>query len=582
MKLKALSIGVALDRPFSQEESLYYAFVPYAKASIPLLAEAEAPLLCNGQPLSEQELPLQPGDNAFVLSSPPAERTVTLHVIRSASFKEELRPRFHFTPDVFSLNDPNGLWYNARTGEYHMYFQRDCLFRTRFAIENNQKSWGHAVSRDLVNWEERPLVLTPDENGTIWSGSAVVDEKNCSKFFPDSVPPEERVIVFFTYYGGTKPWHGQCCQSLAYSLDGGNTFIKPMGSPILPNFGNRYQPGMRDPKVFWLADAAHKNGGEWVMLLAGGRAQLFVSDDLVHWKHERDLSLNGQPLDSECPDLYPMPLDGNKDNTIWVYSGAGVFYILGQLARAEDGRLNFTAQSDKIYPTNGVSELFPGTGPYPEMYAAQTFYNDPYNRRVEISWLRDLLGVPGKPWYNAESLSLELKLESTPEGPRIKKLPVKETETLRGEKLLETSLSLAPGENPLQGLWEELFEIEANFSPAVPFAFSLRQGEGKELSVRYENGSLLTDKTNVSEHIAGVYATPLAPLPNESVSVRILVDSSIVDVFGNNGAVFHSGMTFASPNHKGMELRVEKPCQVTLRVWRLQPMSRVERLGKLE
>ena len=161
---------------------------------------------------------------------------------------------------------------------------------------------------------------------------------------------------------------------VAYSEDNGNTFIKPFDSPIIPNTGNMYQPGMRDPKVFWFEDASYENGGIWAMVVAGGRAQLFTSSDLIHWQRDRELCYqDGSPLDSECPDLFPLAADGDGNNIKWIYNGGGVFYLIGELFRAEDGKLDYRAESAPVQPVNGISELFDGSGLFPEMYAAQTF-----------------------------------------------------------------------------------------------------------------------------------------------------------------------------------------------------------------
>ena len=82
---------------------------------------------------------------------------------------------FHFTPKSNWMNDPNGLFY--ADGIYHLYFQYWPYGNTWGPMH-----WGHAISKDLVHWEQQPIALYPDQHGTIFSGSAVVDWNNTSGF----------------------------------------------------------------------------------------------------------------------------------------------------------------------------------------------------------------------------------------------------------------------------------------------------------------------------------------------------------------------------------------------------------------
>ena len=66
------------------------------------------------------------------------------------------RFRYHFEPKRGWMNDPNGLIFYK--GEYHAFFQYN-----PHAAHWGQMHWGHAVSRDLIHWEEYPIALYPDE-----------------------------------------------------------------------------------------------------------------------------------------------------------------------------------------------------------------------------------------------------------------------------------------------------------------------------------------------------------------------------------------------------------------------------------
>ncbi len=185
------------------------------------------------------------------------------------------------------MNDPNGLVYYQ--GEYHLFYQ--------YHPDSDlwgPMHWGHAVSRDLVHWEHLPIALYPDENGMIFSGSAVVDRKNTAGF------GEDTMVSVFTHHKEDVQ-----SQSLAYSRDAGRTWIKSELNPIL--FAPEDVRDFRDPKVFWYGEP---EGGHWVMCLAAGdRILFYTSPDLIHWTVSGEL---GPGFGStagvwETPELFELP-----------------------------------------------------------------------------------------------------------------------------------------------------------------------------------------------------------------------------------------------------------------------------------
>jgi len=163
-----------------------------------------------------------------------------------SDFPGELsRPRYHFTPPVNWLNDPNGLVYYK--GEYHLFYQYHPMSDVWGPMH-----WGHAVSGDLINWQYLPIALYPDEHGMIFSGSAVIDWNNTAGL------GEESMVSIFTHH--TDEYQRQ---SLAYSLDAGRTWRKFHDNPVL--FAPDGLLDFRDPKVFWYGE---QDSGHWVMCLA--------------------------------------------------------------------------------------------------------------------------------------------------------------------------------------------------------------------------------------------------------------------------------------------------------------------------
>lgn len=269
---------------------------------------------------------------------------------------EQYRPLIHFSPEKNWMNDPNGMIYVD--GTYHLFFQHNPA-GTRWG----NMSWGHATSSDLLHWEEQPLAIgqTFDEDGDsiedIFSGSIVVDEDNSAGFGPAGSKP--LVAIYTSAYTAKHPEHaGIQAQSLAYSLDDGQTWTKYDGNPVL----DRNSANFRDPKVFWYDGPA---GSYWVMTAVEAldhKVVLYKSTDLKSWEHLSDFGpANSTAGIWECPDLFELPVDGDPENTKWVMvvnlnpgavnGGSGGQYFVGEF----DG-VTFTSET-----TDGATEVPAGT-----------------------------------------------------------------------------------------------------------------------------------------------------------------------------------------------------------------------------
>src|SRR5688500_18501657 len=215
-----------------------------------------------------------------------------------ASYQELFRPQFHFSPAKNWMNDPNGLVYHK--GEYHLFFQHN-----PFGDTWGHMSWGHAVSRDLVHWEELPVAIPEEGDEAIFSGSVVVDHRNTSGLGTRENPP--MVAVY------TSATPGDQAQSLAYSTDRGRTWRKYAGNPVLDDPDREF----RDPNVFWYAPER-----KWVMVVVKAlqhKVAIYESRDLKRWEHLSDFGpANAVGGAWECPDLFPLPVDGKRKRTKWV------------------------------------------------------------------------------------------------------------------------------------------------------------------------------------------------------------------------------------------------------------------------
>jgi sucrose-6-phosphate hydrolase SacC (GH32 family) len=399
-------------------------------------------------------------------------------------YHEKLRPQFHFSPRRGWNNDPNGLVFCQ--GEYHLFFQHN-----PYGWSWGNMHWGHAVSPDLVHWKELPVALYPDQHGTMFSGSAVVDWNNTAGF---RTGKENVLICIFTAAG--TPFS----QDLAYSNDRGRTFTKYENNPVLPHIiGSN-----RDPKVIWFAPE-----NKWVMALYLDRSDygLFASRDLKQWEKMSRVNIPGT---SECPEFFEIPLDGSRQNTRWIFYGGNGRYLVGRF----DGR-TFT-------PDSGPHTLQQGNC----WYASQTFNDIPAadGRRILIPW--GTMATPGMPFNQMMGVPVELTLRTTEEGPRLLASPVKELASLRIKSHRLRPQTLNPDENPLASLKGELLDLTAEFTAgdATEVGFELRG-----VTISYD---AMKQELSCRDRKAA-----LKPVQG-SIRLRLMVDRTSIDVFGNDGRLY--------------------------------------------
>jgi fructan beta-fructosidase len=411
-------------------------------------------------------------------------------------YKEKNRPQFHFTTRRGWINDPNGLIYYD--GEYHLFYQHNPYER-----EWENMHWGHAVSKDLVHWEELPSALYPDHLGGMFSGSAVMDYDNTAGYNNGKTPA---MIAIYTAAGADKQ-----VQCIAYSLDKGRTFTKYEANPVIDSRHIWNSKDTRDPKVFWYTPGKH-----WVMVLneRDGHS-IYTSSNLKDWKYESHVKGFW-----ECPELFELPVDGNPNNTKWVMYGASGTYMLGSF----DGKV-FTPEKGKYQYTTGA------------IYAAQTFTNMPDSRRIQVGWGR--ISHPEMPFNGMMLLPTELTLRTTKDGPRLFNLPVKETETLF---------------TPVRD-WQNLTSDKANdLLKEFYNTDCLRIKTTIKLSHATDAGFNLFGQRIVgydmnSNTINGVFYSP-EDMTSMELSADIYIDRTSIEVFIDDGAYSYSMERKPDTNNK--------------------------------
>ncbi len=415
--------------------------------------------------------------------------------------RERYRPQYHFSMKKGWINDPNGLVYCD--GLYHLFCQHypdDICW--------GPMHWSHAVSDDLVHWKEQLIALFPDELGTCFSGSAAVDWHNTSDLGDDGRPP---LLAFYTAAGDCVDPPQPTTQALAFSTDGGKTWKKFGGNPVLGHVIG----GNRDPKVFW-----HEPTGRWIMVLYldVNTFGLFASPDAKTWE---ELSRFDVPGNCECPDLFEMPVVGDADRRKWIFlSGAGRWgdgdcarYVVGSF----DG-VAFTAESDPIPIEDGGWN-----------YSTQTFSDAPDGRRIFIGWSSTPFGgegaLPGNPFNGQYHVPWELSLVDTEEGLRLARGPVDEVASLRQTPVQWPAGELAPGRHAVGGLDSRSVDIECVIEPGQATGIGFR-AEGVDI-VHYDVAS---QRMRVLDR---EHAWPLEA--DGTLTLRVLFDVNCVEVFGRNG-----------------------------------------------
>ncbi|MEP6671917.1 MAG: glycoside hydrolase family 32 protein [Chthoniobacter sp.] len=430
-------------------------------------------------------------------------------------YHEPLRPQLQFSPRRGWMNDPNGLAFYR--GEYHLFYQHN-----PYGWNWGNMHWGHATSPDLVHWQERGEVLYPDDMGPMFSGSAVVDWKNTSGLGHDGQPP---LVLIYTAAGNPT------VQCLASSTDG-RTFTKFAGNPVIKEITR----GNRDPKVFW-----HEPSKQWVLTLyvgvpnptgeldAKGKAvplhtiHFFTSPNLKDW------TLRSQtPGLYECPDFFELPVDGDASKKKWVLTAASSEYFVGSF----DGQ-KFTPETPKLPGHRGRG-----------FYAAQTFSDVPDGRRIQIGWGQ--APSPGMPFNQLQTFPCELQLHQTPEGPRLRRSPIKELETLRGRSWKFQKLFLNAGAaNPLADVRGELLEVHADFQPAAD----------SEVTFKVRGVDIHYSAAQQEISVNGIKAP--APLQDGHQRLTIFTDRTYFTIFASDGLTYIPFPVIARPAELGVEVQVK-------------------------
>jgi fructan beta-fructosidase len=423
-----------------------------------------------------------------------------LPVVTEPLYQESLRPQVHFTARQWTIdrlnpqqgeegwiNDLNGLIYYD--GEYHLFAQRW------------GKCWIHAVSRDLVHWNELDPAFWEETQGSgVQSGHCVIDYNNTSGLSADKANPP--MIAFWSRFD-------QRSQCMSYSLDHGRTWKHYAHNPL-------FTFPERDPKVFWYAPTKH-----WVMIMYGnGQYHIFTSPNLLDWTDEH----HPIPDSFECPDFFQLPVDGKAGNKKWVLIQGNGQYSTGSF----DGT-KYTEETHRLPCDIG-----------PNFYATQTWANTDTGdgRRIQVAWMRSD-GFPNMPFNQEISFPCEFTLRTTRSGLRLYREPIRELSLLHKTPDTWTDRAINDGQDLVLEPSGDVYEIncEVGIPKNAKLVFDLL---GSQV--------VLTSDTIQSGPAHASTPTPIS-------TVQILVDRISIETFLNHGEV--SSTRSILPMRSGLSMRAE-------------------------
>ena len=442
--------------------------------------------------------------------------------------REKFRPTYHFSPLYGWMNDPNGMVY--KDGEYHLFYQHN-----PYGSKWGNMHWGHAISKDLINWEHRPDAITPDALGTIFSGSAVVDTDNTAGFGAGAI------VAIYTQNSDRQ------VQSIAYSTDNGRSFTKYENNPVLTSDARDF----RDPKVFW-----HKETQRWIMLLAVGQEmQIFSSSNLKDWAFESSFG-EGQGAHGGvwgCPDLFELPVDGTNEKK-WVllcnlnpggpFGGSATQYFVGTFNGKE-----FANESPSQTKWMDWGK---------DHYAAVTWSDAPDNRRIAIAWMSNWQyanDVPTSQYRSPNSVPRDLSLFTvdgetylqsapSPELLKLRDISKKRSFKVNGTRTIKDMIA------GNEGAYEIELTIENQYADVI--GFRLYNDKGEEVDMQYDmkEKKFSMDRrksgdVGFNENFPMLTWTAIESGKDE-LKLRLFVDKSSVEAFVDGGRFVMTNQVFPS------------------------------------
>ncbi|KAE9586237.1 putative glycosidase [Lupinus albus] len=501
--------------------------------------------------------------------------------INMVNQNQPYRTSYHFQPQQNWMNDPNGPMYYK--GVYHLFYQHN----PEAATFGDRMVWGHSVSYDLINWIHLNHAIEPSEPYDInscWSGSATILEG-------------EKPAILYTGIDENK----HQVQNLALPKDLSDPFLRewvkhPQNPVMTPPSGVEVD-NFRDPSTAW-------KGGDrkWRVVIGAqngdeGKVILYQSDDFVNWTVDPNpFYASDNTRVCECPDFFPVSINSTNglDTSI---QNASVRHVLkiSYLTRQHDYYFlgKYVSDQENFIPDT----KFTGTSSdlrfdYGKFYASKSFFDYAKNRRILWGWVNESDTSQDdihKGWAGLQSIPRQVWLDKS--GKRLIQWPIEEVEKLRdkqititGEKLTTGSTLEVSGITASQVDVDVLFEIpelesaewldpsgvdpellcsqgDASISGTIgPFGLlALASKDLTEQTAVYFRiykalnkyiGLMCSDQSRSSlrqDLDKTTYGTFFDIDPNvKTISLRILIDHSIIESFGEEGKVCITSRVYPS------------------------------------
>ena len=332
-------------------------------------------------------------------------------------YHEPDRPQYHFSYRHGALGDPTAMVYYGPRQEWH-------VFTIHNPFRGKEICWGHAVSTDLLHWEERTPIF--QAGYLVWNGVGFTDSRNILGLNRDG----EQAIVLLTPIMGREGGN----VSMTASIDGGRTFAdmnvlrEEIARDDLPH--NPIAPGKGDaPCIYWnpVARKFHLTHCRWEK--RGDKhfvtSLQFTSPNPVDWTRIEDfplLIIDNWPGEGDATDIIELPVDGDECNRILLIMCGRNGYALGRYSAY--GLDNLAGE-----PLSPQDTIATGHFGYPVVFS-----DAPDGRGIIMYSVGNdrMGGIPNYEMGYKPNLSfpLELTLRSTPSGPRLFQNPIPEIEQL--------------------------------------------------------------------------------------------------------------------------------------------------------
>lgn len=477
--------------------------------------------------------------------------------LQTSTYDQPYRPQVHFSPREHWTNDPNGLVFFHN--EYHLFFQFN-----PFGDEWGHMSWGHAVSTDLLHWNELPVAIPEKQGEMVFTGSVVVDRENTSGFCAAKLAC---LVAIYTGYDDN-PHGTRQTQNLAYSLDDGLTWTRYNKNPVI----DLHLANFRDPSVSWDESARH-----WLMavsLSAEHKIRFYASPDLKQWTQLSDFGPVGDVAgDWECPDLLRIPAASGKEN-IWalkiglnpgaLQGGSGEQYFLGKfdgtrfLASLEPSSHGWTNYGKDDYCAISFNGLARGQKP------------------VLIGWMNNwqyAAKLPTSPWRGQMSIPRRLSFLRDQAGLALKQEPV--IAPLRARRI---AVSLPPPAAEENTVLQMPFELDLHFANASERIFGVRlltdDQHWTEIAFDLSKKEFYMDRSRSGAAVSSDFpARTAAPLVgSRTFDLKLIVDRSSVEAFAQDGTIAMTNLVF--PRSQASQIaffpKTAKPLVVTGEAWQLR------------